>query len=212
MSSVDVMADKEQLRHILQRDEYTEYLEQRSNPVLDWLERMWRRLLDLFPDVPMPDEAPLVLTYVLVGVVALMLLGVIVWLVRSVVIARRQSRKGVFRSTGELDRSAAVHRQEAERLAAEGDYEEAVRRLFLALLLLLHERRWVQAEKWKTNDEYMEELGERQPRAAAPFRCAASLYEQVYYGGVEADASHYEAMVSLLAPFEGKEAVHAEAE
>src|SRR5262249_52787154 len=44
----------------------------------------------------------------------------------------------------------------AEELAARGDYLEALRALYTAVLGLLHQRRWVRYEPTRTNGEYVE--------------------------------------------------------
>ncbi|MFB6365984.1 DUF4129 domain-containing protein [Paenibacillus elgii] len=203
-------AEKKQLEGILERDEYTAYLRNDGrNPVIEWLERMWRKVLDLFPDTAVPPGTPKVLAYVLLGILLAVLVAAIVWLARSLILLRRSRRRSVFRSAAELDRSFAALLREAEECAAEGNYPEAVRRTFLAMLLLMDEREWVRAERWKTNREYEEELYERQPGAVESFKQAASLFELVYYGGGTAGAHEYGRMTELLAPYRREEADYA---
>ncbi|WP_072332253.1 MULTISPECIES: DUF4129 domain-containing protein [unclassified Paenibacillus] len=197
MTDAGLQADKEKLQEILSRDEYAAYERGGANPVMDWLERLWQGLLDLFPDMDLPPGTPKLLAYGLLGLLLIALASVIVWLVRSMILMRRSRRPSVFRSAAELGMSSAAHLEEARRCADEGAYPEAVRRAFLGLLLLLDEQGWIRAEKWKTNREYANELSERAPGLAEPFREGAAFFERVVYGGASASAADYDRMRKL---------------
>ncbi|MEK8132290.1 DUF4129 domain-containing protein [Paenibacillus filicis] len=191
MTNSELQADKDKLSEILSRDEFAGYLRERPSPLLGWLERMWEKLFGLFPDVGLPPGTSKLLAYTVLGIVLVLLGAAILWLIRSAILLRRSRMRSVFGSAADLDRSSAVYREEAERLAAAGDYAEAVRRMFLGLLLQLDEQGWVRAEKWKTNREYIEELLDSKPGLAASFADVAALFEHVVYGGGEVSSSDY---------------------
>lgn len=193
-----IQEDREKLEQILSRDEFTAYLQEEGrNPIMEWLARAWQKLLDLFPEVSAPPGTSKVLAYVFVGILFVILAGAIVWLIRSMLVQRRDMRRGVFLSDGELEQTSDALLRDAERFALDGNYAEAVRCRFLALILVMDERGWVRAEKWKTNYEYRDELGDRQPQAVAAFSEAARLYERVYYGRGAAGEQEYKRMKQL---------------
>lgn len=207
MSNAGWQEDKEKLEQILGRDEFTAYERgENRNVVLEWLEKMWNKLFELFPDISVPPGTPKVLAYTLVAVLLILVASAIVWLVRNIVVMRRAGRRHSLLGSEELGNSSAMLMRKARDCAADGDYREAVRHAFLAQLLLMHERDWIRAEKWKTNLEYVDELSERKPAAVAAFTRAARLFEGVYYGGGEAGEREYVHMTELLAPYWTEEA------
>lgn len=211
MNKAEVQTDKEKLQEILNRDEYTAYMRERSgNPIFEWLQEKLEKIADLFPELDIAPGTPNVVAYLLLGFLLAALAAAILWMMRLLILERRSRRRIVFRSAVELDRSSARLAEEAQRFAAAGDYPEAVRHAFLALLLLMNEREWVRAQTWKTNREYAEELHDREPAAARSFIAAARLFEHVYYGRGEAEARDYERMTELLASLVREGAGHAE--
>ncbi|MFX3632633.1 MAG: DUF4129 domain-containing protein [Candidatus Pristimantibacillus sp.] len=200
MNDQKLLEEKEKLEQILSRDEYAVHLNPKEpNPIFKWLKNRLEDLLDLFPDVPMPPGTPMVLVYMLLGIVLLVLGVVVIWIVRNMIVRRQGRRLGVFRNDGEMERSSRMQLEEARRAADDGHYEEAIRLMFLALLLMMDEQGWVRAEKWKTNYEYAEELNDRQPAVGESFELAAKLFERVHYGKVIAGRQDYEQIAELTA-------------
>ncbi len=210
MNGGDVIGQKEKLRDILARDEYRQH-EQAApvNPIVQWLEKGWNKLLELLYGTEVPAGAPQLLAYLLLGAVFALLAVMIVLLARKLVLEKRAGRTAYFRGTGELERTSLMQREAAAKAAENGRYEEAVRLMFLALLLRMDEQGWVRAEKWKTNLEYAEELDERQPEAAEPFKRAAYLFENVFYGQKEAGRSDYERMADIASRYWREGGAHA---
>jgi len=75
---------------------------------------------------------------------------------------------------------AALWRQ-AEDLARQGNYLEAVRILYLAVLVLLHRANLIRYERTRTNGEYADQLRE-QAALQGPFRRLTLLFEGKWYG------------------------------
>lgn len=200
MNDQKLLEEKEKLEQILSRNEYAVHTNPKEpNPIFKWLENRFKDLLDLFPDVSMPPGAPMVLAYMLIGIVLLVLAGVVIWTVRTIILQRQGRRPGVFRNDGEMERSSRMQLEEAGREADEGNYQEAIRLMFLAMLLMMDEQGWVRAEKWKTNYEYAEELNDRQPEISESFELAARLFERVHYGKTSAGRLDYEQIAELTA-------------
>ncbi|MNI90862.1 hypothetical protein D3C73_1484420 [compost metagenome] len=82
--------------------------------------------------------------------------------------------------------------------------------MFLSVLLLMDERGWIRAEKWKTNREYVDELTDRKPKLCSPFIEGAALFEHVVYGAASASADDYVRMQALEAAARGGDGHDAE--
>ncbi|WP_010276761.1 DUF4129 domain-containing protein [Paenibacillus senegalensis] len=191
MSTIDNRhEDREHLQEILSRDEFMAYHQQERGPSL-W-ERMWDLISDWFPDWSIQPEGSRSVTLIIVAVLMAVLAVVIIWLVRKMILSRTIRHKAVFLNEDDLHKSSADLLREANLAAQKGQYREAIRYRFLAILIAMDEQGWVKAEKWKTNYEYREELREQQAGAIPPFSKAARLFEQIYYGRSAAGQSQYE--------------------
>ncbi len=71
--------------------------------------------------------------------------------------------------------------QHADDLAAQGDYPEAVRMLYLAVLVMLHQANLIRYERTRTNGEYVRQLRSR-PALQRPFRTLTTQFELKWYG------------------------------
>jgi hypothetical protein len=89
---------------------------------------------------------------------------------------------------------AALLWQQADDLARKGNFLEAVRRLYLAVLALLHRARLIRYEKTRTNGEYVRQvrLAPEAPRELhAPFGELTRRFDQTWYGGRACDGGDY---------------------
>ncbi|MFE0459165.1 DUF4129 domain-containing protein [Kitasatospora sp. NPDC058965] len=94
-------------------------------------------------------------------------------------------------------RSAAEHRAAAERHAAAGEWEDAVREQLRALVRDLEERTLLDPRPGRTADEAAAEAGRRLPTHAAELRTAARLFDDIAYGGRTADRGAYQQLAEL---------------
>jgi hypothetical protein len=90
--------------------------------------------------------------------------------------------------------------QEADHLAQQGKFLEAVRRLYLAVLSMLHRARVIRYETTRTNGEYIREA--RQASEApvglhAPFGQLTRLFDQKWYGDRACDENEFGACRAL---------------
>lgn len=85
--------------------------------------------------------------------------------------------------------SAAEHRQAAERAAAEGELTEAVRERFRAIVRGLEERGVLEERSGRTASEAGRAAGRVFPELAGQLRAAATLFDQVQYGGRRATST-----------------------
>ena len=171
------------VRDVLARPEYRHpgpsLLERLQNDVLDWVARV------LSGVVGAGIGARIVLA-VLVGVVAL-----VVWRVAGGM--TRDPGQGVAVSAGRT-RPATEWRAEAEAHERAGEWRQAVRARYRALVADLANRGLLQEIPGRTAGEYRAELGHALPSASPPFSGATELFEGAWYGKrptAAADAAHF---------------------
>jgi hypothetical protein len=80
---------------------------------------------------------------------------------------------------------------EADDLAAQKNFGSAVRLLFLAFILFLSQKDWIQFRDWKTNGQYLRELKGQQAQAVGEFSYVATCFEDTVYGGRTPDSDMY---------------------
>ncbi len=94
-------------------------------------------------------------------------------------------------------RSAAEHRRDAAALAAQGDYDAAVRERFRAVVRGLEERGLLDERPGRTADEAAADAGRVLPDCAVDLRSGARSFDDVVYGGHRADRARYERLRAL---------------
>jgi hypothetical protein len=88
--------------------------------------------------------------------------------------------------------SARGHREQAERLAAAGDYSAAIIESVRAIAMELEERGVLPPRVGRTADEFAAEAGQALPGHSADLREAARLFDDVRYGERAGTASGYQ--------------------
>lgn len=99
-----------------------------------------------------------------------------------------------------LSESPDEWRRRADKLAEEGQFREAIRLLYLAVLSLLHQRQLIRFEPTRTNGEYVRQvrLSERAPpELHSPFRELTERFESNWYGEWNCLADDYRAGKAL---------------
>jgi hypothetical protein len=99
-----------------------------------------------------------------------------------------------------LEGSPAELWRQAEGLADEGRFREAVRVLYLSLLSLLHRQQLIRVEPMRTNGEYVRQvhLSERAPpELHEPFVRLTELFEARWYGERPCESADYRACRTL---------------
>lgn len=120
------------------------------------------------------------------------LVGAVIWLVVRITpmagLTRVAPTEALVQTVGPAatdHRTAEQWRAEAQRLAAEGRYDAAVRARYRALLADLIDRGVLDDVPGTTAGEYRVAMGTA-GQAAAPFAAATDLFQDVWYGPVEA--------------------------
>ena len=195
-------------------------------PRWNWRWPNWRWPWSLPGPVPAPrlgNESRVLgmnVVQLLQALLVLLLLGVVVGLL----IARMRGLRRVSRpsaapsvpapATGDnaLARRVGEWEAPAHQQLGGGEPRAALRATYLALLVHLHQRRWIEYDRSRTNRSYVREFrGGAEERSR--FASLTDLFEQVWYGDRECTIALYEEMVcgvrALGAPFQAHEAPRA---
>jgi hypothetical protein len=81
--------------------------------------------------------------------------------------------------------------RQADELARRGQFLEAVRHLYLAVLALLHRRNLIRFERMRTNGEYVQQLRAHEA-LHGPFKRLTNLFEVKWYGERSCQAADYQ--------------------
>lgn len=104
-------------------------------------------------------------------------------------------------------RDASDWRSEAERLEAAGQWREAMRARYRELVRSLIEDGVLDDLPGRTTGEYRFEYVKARPTNASPFGALTDLFEGVWYGGIDTDASDNQRFRQLAAEARRREPV-----
>jgi hypothetical protein len=147
------------------------------NAVIDWISRLLDRIVG---STPGGSLGVLVLLAIVVAAAA-----VVIWRTGPV---GRGARAGspLVELSGDLD--PAEHRRRAEEHAAGDRYAEAIRERMRAIVRELETRGVLEPRPGRTADEVARDAGIAVPAVAGDLRAAASVFDEVWYGGRPATA------------------------
>ncbi len=167
-----------------------------------WIGEQLRRLFQPLartrtPTVPpgTPGAGPLARLLSLLGSPALLMLIALLIAAAIIILRLRWRRKRAKRTADEEvapPRTAAEWRQQADLLAARGEYRAAVRALFLGTLTELDERRLVAFDPALTDREYLREAQRQQAWLIEPLRPFVRLVEAIVYADAPCRAAEYD--------------------
>lgn len=154
------------------------------------LERAWNWLLDKLGHLldrvvsfaPGGITSLVVVVVILVAIVVLVRLGLGPLHVRDALSDRRR---------GAARRTAAEYRAEAETLASQGDFKEAVRARFRAVIRELEERGVLDPRPGRTAGEIAREGAAAVPAIGADLRSVAGTFDAAWYGPHPTSAADY---------------------
>lgn len=174
------------------RRELDKQIYQRDKP--SWLERVWERFSDwvqnLFSHASHPNahgSGGGWVSIVVIVVIALVAVGLVVWLMWD----RRNPRSKKDPLLEDKPSTALDHRAAADRLAAEGQWAEAIRERLRAIARDLEERAVLAPRPGRTADELAAEAGEAVPELAEALRAGVRVFDDVWYGDRPGTAERY---------------------
>jgi hypothetical protein len=152
--------------------------------VMDWaLERLDRLLDRIVRLVPGGTPSLLIVILLVVALAIAIRLGLGPTRLRDALTDRRR---------GARPRTAAEYRAEAEALAARGEFKEAVRARFRAIIRELEERGVLDPRAGRTAGEIAREGGAAVPFVRSHLDDAATTFDLAWYGHRGAGAAEYE--------------------
>ncbi|MFC3451843.1 DUF4129 domain-containing protein [Amycolatopsis speibonae] len=131
---------------------------------------------------------------VLLLIVVLVVLVVVIRLRSGPLATSAKSGRAVF--AGQR-KASGEHRKAAEEAASRGDFDDAVRERFRAVVRSLEERALLDEKSGRTADEAANEAGLLLPDVAVPLRAGARLFDDVHYGGIPATGDGYRSLSEL---------------
>ena len=152
-------------------------IERAVERALEWLDDLLSRAVGATPGGAMG-------VLVLFALVAA-LVAVVLWRTGPL---RRGARTGPAAVELSGDLTADEHRRRADAHAAEGRFAEAVRERMRAIVRELESRGVLDPRPGRTADEIAREAGALVPVVASDLRTAASVFDEVWYGGRPATA------------------------
>jgi Domain of unknown function (DUF4129) len=193
------------LAEILKRPEYAKEAEQSSALAKLWRDLMkWLESLFPKPQPITPGRATLFSKFaqIFVVVLALAVIGYVVWLAAPRLLKRRQVKKKPKREARivlgeklEPDQSASDLLAEAETLARRGELRAAIRKAYIALLVEMGERKLISLAQNKTNRDYLRAVrGHTQLHSY--LQPLTESFERHWYGFAEADENDWTAFRS----------------
>jgi hypothetical protein len=182
---------RERLNEILNKPPF-----QQPNPAANtWWDDFWdwvARVLEALvrPVGSVPASASATIGWVILGVGALLLLGLIGYLLiglrRTIAV---EARTDDDPAAGLTARTAL---DQASQVARSGDYRSAMRYLYISALLWLDERDLLRYDRALTNREYLERL-QSNPALRERLRPVVETFDLVWYGHRALDAESFAA-------------------
>jgi Domain of unknown function (DUF4129) len=162
------------------------------------IDQIYRRVMqflgDLLDSATGGGSAGGVIAAVLIMAIIVGVIALVAWRLRKTSREKALTPGALF---GERAMTAAEHRQAAERLAAEGQWTQAVQERLRAIARDLEERALVDGMPGRTADELAAEAATSLPAFAGELAAAARSFDDVTYGGVTGTQEAYQTMASL---------------
>ncbi|PVZ96378.1 hypothetical protein DDQ50_05570 [Amnibacterium flavum] len=194
LRSVPVDPDADEGRRLL-TDELSKNVYQEAKPT--WFDLLSQAVFDWF--APLLDSAngaggAIGLAVAVAAIAALIVAGFLIF-GRPRLERRRAGAGALFGSSDE--RTADEIRGEAERLARDGDYTEAIEEMFRAMARGLDERTLVDVVPGTTAGSFARDAARPFPDEAERLRAASADFDRVRYLGGSGSSERYEAMADL---------------
>lgn len=172
-------------------------------------DRFWRWLRQWLPDLFSEQESAsgtswlgtwaTVLGWVILGIAAVLLILLLsLWLQNLLAgFVQSDADRAVGAAVDAEPQTAAQARQQAQQLAGAGSFREAVRRMYLAALLTLHERNLLHYDRSNTNREVLATV-RNQPALHAQLQPLVETFDDVWYGIQEPDRATFDRYVQAV--------------
>ncbi|MBX3114913.1 MAG: DUF4129 domain-containing protein [Fimbriimonadaceae bacterium] len=187
-------APEEKVKEILSNPIYRDQVsEQKGSWLNDALETLFRKIGDRASNLmPKQSSAPgiggaAIFTNFVIWILVAVLAAFIVYMIASIAYKKRKAESatadGGLIDDDEVDRSSDEWLTQADKLANEGRFREAVRCLYLASLIRLDEAKILRFERHETNWEHLYRYKDAPGRLAAfDLTPLTQQFDQIWYG------------------------------
>jgi len=186
---------RDDIREILQKQEYQVYYNHSKGVLATWWEKAkeWiaSQLEKLFPSIKSGSGASSAILLSIMVLVILFLAVSAFILIRNTRRNRLMRRQKLLQSLKEGNWTYLRHLEEAEKQESLDNFTESTRHLFLAILLYYHKKEWLEARIWKTNWDYYAELKKISQQNADDFFELAHFFEDAAYGERKVSPEEY---------------------
>ena len=192
---------RKEIEEILNRREYKLYESTEPN----FFQKLWMKLKEwiieqiekLFPSVEQTEGlADMIMMLVIFALVAALLI-LSIYFTRKYGRKKKSKQHPPLQHLHEMEWTSDMHLEEVKKCELRGDYSAATRHLFLAILLLFHEKDYLEAKIWKTNWEYYEDLRKENKQWAEQFQNIAFAFDDVTYGYKEMEVDEYKKLQAI---------------
>lgn len=160
-----------------------------------WLETLWEDFLEWLSSLDGSADPGSTVPSPVIGIVIAVLIAAAVIIAKPRLNPKARHAQEVFEP--ESGMAAADYRQRAEASAAAGKWGDAVVDRFRALVRSAEDRTILDPQPGRTADEVAHDLALPFSGEAQRLGEAAGTFDAIRYGNRTADATHYQAMVSL---------------
>jgi preprotein translocase subunit SecG len=176
---------KQHISEILQNPEYNRVYQKEIMP--SWLERLIEFLNRLFGGGAInagPSDASLILTIMTIIAIVLFLI-VAVFVVSNIM--KKQNNKfsyqedDLLRQVGSSKKLITL----ADEYAKNGDFRNAIKFAYTAVLSVMDEKQIIVYDKTRTNRSYVYELKDKNLKSVADFETATNKFDKTIYGFFE---------------------------
>lgn len=150
---------------------------------------------ELAPEATLPTPLPR-RTLLIISIVTIILVLLITILIILYLRSRKKEEEDILKKPSRSQPSRAVRKEldEGRQKVQQGEYREAVRKLFLAALITLDEQGAIQYDKTLTNMELLRGAVKR-PSLIQPLTPVINTFERVWYGYEPLQTPEYESLV-----------------
>lgn len=188
------------VEEILKRKEFQHT--EKKNPIADMIKQIWESILEwiqgLFKDRQprspyrydpgqFNQNVETILKIVLIVLGAVLLFILIRLVIRRIYLPGK-ARKAKIPKAHEYLENPDLAMEKMESLMDQGLYTEALRFLFVAVLLEFHQRKIIKIEKWKTNRIYLREIASNNPQLMTEMKELSAVFNACCYGNRTIDA------------------------
>jgi hypothetical protein len=189
-ASADDGSVREELDRVLDRPEFVEYEDNRGKSIREWIERVLADLFDTPDEVEAPQgpnfAIPLPPGEIFMVLGGFLLVLIVAYLAYTYLRDRTPSSSRAAAAAGEKpaedprDRAPEEHLDDAALLARDGDYRAALRALYLATLVSLDRRGFIQFDPALTNWQYIRQMSPSTTRR--DFAQFTRVFDYKWYG------------------------------